>query len=189
MRLIDSNLYKKTRKRVTVYVGLFYSVPIALVIFVLLVSTGFFEALLFGLLVSGAIFGLMFVIRELTHKGVDRKHDKVLFDVPYIDVRFRGEFGALSIYSDKLKYTKLNPGGVEKDFEMIITEDLFMSVGEIKYTKLQQLKMGDIKEGFVLVKDRKNPTAYQFVFYDIEDSISKVKEKIDEVNKYIHRDD
>jgi hypothetical protein len=72
---------------------------------------------------------------------------------------------------------------------MIITEDLFMSVGEIKYTKLQQLKMGDIKEGFVLVKDRKNPTAYQFVFYDIEDSISKVKEKIDEVNKYIHRDD
>jgi hypothetical protein len=106
MRLIDSNLYKKTRKRVTVYVGLFYSVPIALVIFVLLVSTGFFEALLFGLLVSGAIFGLMFVIRELTHKGVDRKHDKVLFDVPYIDVRFRGEFGALSIYSDKLKILK-----------------------------------------------------------------------------------
>ena len=189
MRIIDSDLYKKTRKRVTVYVGLFYSVPIAIVLFVLLISTGVIEALLFGLLVSGVMFGVMYGIRELTHKGVDRKHDKAMFDVPYVDVQFRGEFGALSIYSDKFKYTKLNPGGVEKDFEIPITEDLYISVGEIKYSKLKQLRMRDIKEGFILIKEMPKGNPYQFVFYNIKDSLSKVTALIETVNIYIHKEE
>jgi len=184
MRIIDSELYKKTRKRITVYIGLFYSIPLAVVIFVLLVSTGFFEALLFGLLVSGALFGLMYILRELTHKGVDKRHDKVVFDVPYVDVRFRGEFGALSIYPDRLKYTKLNPGGVEKDFEIKLDEDVYLSVGEIKYTKLQQLQHRDIKEGFVLVKEMPTGIPHQFVFYNIDNTLEKVKVLIEEVNKF-----
>lgn len=184
MRIIDSEIIKKTRKKITVYVGIFYSVPIALVLFILLVSTGVFEALLFGLLISGTLFGVMYLLRELTHRGVDRKHDRAVFDVPYIDVQYRGEFGALSIYPDKFKYTKLNPGGVERDFEIVITEDLYISVGTIKYTKLQQLQRRDIKEAFILIKEMPNGAHYQFVFYNVDESLRKVKELIEEVNKY-----
>lgn len=184
MRVIDSELYKKARKRITIYIGLFYSIPLALVLFFLLVSTGFFGALFFGLIVSGALFGMMYVLRELTHRGVDKRHDKATFDVPYIDVRFRGEFGALSIYHDRLKYTKLNPGGAEKDFEIELNEDVYLSVGEIKYTKLQQLQRGDIKEAFILVKEMPTGIPHQFVFYNIDNSLEKVKELIEKVNKF-----
>ena len=67
---------------------------------------------------------------------------------------------------------------------MAISESLYLSVGGIKYRKLQQLKYRGIQEGFVLAKEMPNGLPRQFVFYHIDDEISKVNEIVSEINKY-----
>ncbi len=184
MRFIDLEKFIKLRRSISIRVGVFYSLPMAILLFLLTISGGFFEAILFGLLVFVLIFGLIYVIREVTHKGVERKRAKTNFECLYLDVFYRREVGALSILDDRLKYHCLTPGGVNKDFELQLNEKTFIAAGEVKYTKLQSIRYKGSKQGYIIARELPHGLVYKFTFYDMDDVLNKVIHRIDEVSKF-----
>ena len=185
MRLIDIKKFIEVREKLSIRISLVYSIPFGLLLFVLLMFSGdFFGGLLFGIVVAISLFTTIYLIRRLTHKGVENKRNKVEFDIWYFDVMYRGEMGALSIYDDKIKYTGLTPGGANKEFVIDINEDLFIDISEIKYSKFQSLKFGDIKQATIVLKPMPNGLVYKFYFYQIDELYKKVSEKLAEVDKF-----
>ena len=142
MRYIDLNKLIKTREKLSLRVSLIYSALVGIIIFILMLLGGeFFGGLLTGLVVFGLLFTIIFGLRKLTHKGIERKRSKITFDEKHFDVLLDGEAGALAIYDNSLKYYNLTPGGANKDFEIPITEDLFISISEYKYGKFRPSKL------------------------------------------------
>ncbi|AIO18042.1 hypothetical protein KQ51_00138 [Candidatus Izimaplasma bacterium HR1] len=184
MRLVDLELFKSTRKRVSISNGLFFGLPVGVVLFLLTVSTGFFGAILFGLLSSGFVFGLIYILRELTHKGVERKRSKLIINGPHIDVRLKGEMGILEMLEDRIIFHPLTPGGAEKMFEVQVDEELYLAVGQIASTKIDGIRNHNVQEGFILLKTMPSGLPRQFVFYDIDDALNKVFEIIEGISKY-----
>lgn len=184
MRFVDLKSYKKIRRSITMRSGVLYGLPMGLLLFLLTVSGGFFEALLFGFIVFILIFGVVFIVREVTHKGVERKRAKAMFQCVYIDVFYRGEMGAISILDDRLKYHTLTPGGANKDFEIILTDSLFVTAGEVKYNKIQSFKYMGIDQGYIIARELPHGVVYKFTFYDIDNALARVIHRIDEVSKF-----
>lgn len=185
MRLIDLNKFIQVREKLSLRVSLFYSVPFALLLFVLLLFSGkFLGGLILGLVFGGGMFISIFAVRKITHRGVERKRGKADFDNLYFDVQLKGEMGGLSIYDDKIKFINLTPGGQAKNFEIEINEDLFISLSNIEYTKLQALKFGEVKQAIIIIKDMPHGMYYRFLFYDIDGLYHKVETRINEVDKF-----
>ena len=183
MRYVDLNKLIKTREQLSLRISLLYSGLTGIVLFIFIVFSGdFFAGLLTGAIVFGFLFFLIFGLRKLTHKGIERKRSKITFDELYFDVLLKGEVGALSIYNDGLRYYNLTPGGSNKDFDIPITEDLFISINDFKYGKFKALKYGDLKQVIITLKEMPNGLPRQFVFYDIEGLKEMVVKRLDEVN-------
>jgi hypothetical protein len=184
MRIVELEKHISVRKRISRNTGLTYSVPIAFLLFLLTLGAGFFGAVLFGILVGGMLFGAIYFIRELTHRGVERKRKKLDISVPSLDVLFNREIGLLEFKEDKLIYHTLTPGGAEKDFEILLTDTQYVSVGIIKQTKIQQFIHKDVELGFILAKKLPDGIPRQFIFYNIDDAFSKVDERIKNTSKF-----
>ena len=184
MRLVDLEKQKRVRKQVSIQAGLTYGVLLGGILFILLVAVGFFEALLFGLIAGGFLFGLIYFLRELTHKGVERKRSKLEIHNPQLDVTIDGEIGVLEIQKEKLIYRTLTPGGANKYFELDINENLFMAVGIIEYRMFQKFQYKGIESGFIMVKEMPHGIPRQFIFYNIDNVIEKVDNLIKEVNQF-----
>lgn len=177
MRLVNLDLFKATRKRLSINFGVFFGAPIALIMFLLLVGTGFFGAILFGLLVGGFIFVLIYLMRELTHKGVESKRKKLVLNGPSLDVRIgKGEMGVLEFLETTVVFHPLTPGGFEKEQEFVLDENMEVLFGEIVHTKIQELQYQGIKEGYVLFNTGSIHTVRQFVFFNIDNALEKVTE-------------
>ena len=184
MRVVELEKHLSVRKKISLNTGLTYSVPIAFLLFILTLGAGFFGAILFGILIGGMLFGAIYFIRELTHRGVERKRKKLDISVPSVDVLFNREIGLLEMGEDKLIYHTLTPGGAEKDFEISLSETQYVSVGVIKQTRIQQFIHKDVELGFILTKQLPDGIARQFIFYNIDDALSKVNERIKSTSKY-----
>ena len=184
MRFVELKNYKKVRRNITMRSGVLYGLPMGLLLFLITVSLGFFEALLFGVIVFVLIFVVFFLFRVVIHKSVDRKREKALFECVYIDVMYRGEMGAISILEDKLKYHTLSPGGLNKDFEIYLSENLFVTAGEVQYNKLQSIKYKGINQGYIIARELPHGLVYKFTFYDIDNALDRVIHRIDEVSKF-----
>lgn len=184
MRFVDLKNYKKLRRNITMRSGFMYGLPMGLLLFLITISGGFFEALLFGVIVFVLIFSVVFVIREVSHNMVERKREKALFECVYIDVIYRGEMGALSILDDRLKYHTLTHGAMNKDFEIELTENLFIDAGEVEYNKIQSIKYKGIDQGYVIARELPHGVVYKFTFYDIENALARVIHRVDEVSQF-----
>jgi|GEM_PF-1804399 len=185
MRFVDLKRFIEVREKLSLRISVFYSAPIGIAIFILVLISGeFLAGLVSGVLVAGGLFALIFVLRKMTHSGVERKRSRIDWEAPYIDVIFRGEMGALQIFDDGLRYQGLTPGGAEKEFFIEINEDLFISVGEIKYTKFQSKKYGDLKQGHITTREMPHGVVRQFIFYDIDGLLDKLAVRIEEVSKF-----
>lgn len=184
VRLLDQKAYQDMFKKDTIQAGLFYSAIVGIVIFVLFVGTGFGTALISGVVVFGLLFGTVYGIRMMIYKGVERKKRKKEFDAPHIEVKFRNEPGMLLFYNDVIRFIILNPGSDEKDFEMPISENLFIASGEIEYTKFQSYRKKGITEGFVLVREMPTGVPYQFVFYNVDGSLERVNELVSSITRF-----
>ncbi len=183
MRYVDLNKLIKVREKLSLRVSLIYSATVGGIIFILMVfGRAFFGGLLTGIIVFGLMFTIIFGLRKLTHKGIERKRSKITFDEKYFDVLLGGEAGALAIYDNSLRYYNLTPGGANKEFEIPITEDLFISINEYKYGKLKALKYGDLKQTIITVREMPLGVVFQFVFYNIEGLQEMVIKRLDEVN-------
>lgn len=188
MRYVDLDTFITVRKRVSFQMGRLFGLPIGIILFLLTISTGFFGALLFGLLAGGSVFGLIYFLREITHKGVERKRSKITFAGKYIDVLFKGEIGALVIMDDSLKYYNLTPGGANKDFDIPINDDLFIISGPIEYSFFQKLKMGKIEEGHITIKEMPNGLPRQFILYNINTVLESINYRVQEVNQFVSKE-
>lgn len=184
MRYIDLEKHLQVRKRISLHTGLTYSVPFAVILFLLSLGGGFFSGLLFGILSGGFLFALIYLIREMTHRGVERKRKKLSLDAPVLDVTFQREIGLLELQEDKLVYHTLTPGGAEKDFEIPMHENQYISVGQIKQTRLQRFIHKDIELGFILTKQMPNGIPRQFIFYNIDNVYATIEEKVNSINRF-----
>jgi len=178
MRFIELEQHIAVRTRVSFNNGLTFGVPVAVILFLLTVASGFFGALLFGILFGMITFGTIFFIRELTHRGVERKRKKLSISSPQIDVLYHREIGLLELNEDKLVYHSLTPGGSEKDFEIILDDNQYISVGEINKTGLLKLIHRNIELGFILTKRLPDGLPKQFIFYNVNDTLTKVEKEI-----------
>lgn len=184
MRLSNLEEHIKLRKQLSFNTALFYSLPIAIFLFILTISSGFFGALLFGALFGIAIFGFIYLIREITHKSVDRKRAKTNLSNDYIEVIFKGEIGLLEFAGSTLKYHTLTPGSSEKNIEIECDEKLFMATGLIKHSKMQSYRYKSIEEGHLTVKTMPHGLIRQFTFFNINDALNKVTDIVNKINKF-----
>lgn len=184
MRFVDLEKHISIRTKISINNGLLFGAPVAVILFLLTVSSGFFGAILFGLIFGGITFGTIYFIRELTHKGVERKRKKLTLRFPNIDVLFYREIGLLELSEDKLMYHTLTPGGAEKDFEIPLNENQYVSVGLIEQKGVQKLIHKDIELGFILTKEMPNGLPRQFIFYNTDDCLSKLDEQIQAMSTF-----
>ena len=184
MRFYDLEKHISVRTKLSINTGILWASPIAALLFLLTIGSGFFGAILFGAIFGGITFGTVFFIRELTHKGVERKRKKLSIEYPVLDVLFRREIGLLEIQEDRLIYHTLTPGGSEKDFEIPLNEQQYVSVGVIKQTRLQKLTHKNIEQGFILTKNMPDGLPRQLIFYNIDNSLTKIEEEIMKRSKF-----
>jgi len=184
MRFVDLEKHISIRTRISVNNGLLFGVPVAVILFLLTVSSGFFGAVAFGFIFGGITFGTIFFIRELTHKGVERKRKKLSITSPTIDVLFFREIGLLELSEDSLLYHTLTPGGAEKDFVMPLDENQYVSVGLIEQKGIQKWIHKNIELGFILTKAMPNGSPRQFIFYNTDDCLSKLEAQIQATSKF-----
>jgi hypothetical protein len=184
MRLIALEDQLKARKKMTINTALFFSVPIGLIFFLLTIGGGFFEAILFGLLVFAFLFGFIYFIREITHKGVDKRRKKLDLVSPHLEVLFKGEIGMLEFAKDALIYRTLTPGSPNKEVRIDIHPDLFLAVGPIELSKIQKLKHRGVEKAYILAKEMPSGLPRQFIFYNAKDTMKKVLDVVEERNVY-----
>ena len=184
MRMIQEETYVMLHKKETLYTSFFVAIPTAVILFFLTVAGNFFIAIFFGLLFGAMMFGFIYGLRLMVFRGHIRKRNKMVFEAPYIEVRFKNEFGALQFYPDFIRYTPLTTGSQEKEFDIIPGDNIFIGVGQIAYSKLQKLRKRDIEEGSVLVKEMPYGMGRQFLFYNVEDALEKVASYVDAYPKY-----
>ena len=125
----------------------------------------------------------MFGIRELTHVSIDRKEKKLNLDNPYIAVTIAREIGALEIGMDSLKYHTLTPGGNIKSFDMPMSDTIEVVVEPAVFKGLKKWAHYEVPMGHIRVVDLNNRMFADFFFYNIENSLEKVKEVFEEVFK------
>lgn len=178
MRFIELKKHIAVRTRVSRNNGLTFGVPVGIVLFLLTVSSGILGALLFGILFGLITFGTIFFIRELTHRGVERKRNKLAISSPQIDVLYHREIGLLELNDDKLIYHSLTPGGSEKDFEVSLDENQYISVGKINKSGLLKYIYRNIDLGFILTKKLPDGLPKQFIFYNVDDTLSRLDQEI-----------
>jgi len=188
VNIVELSKHKEVRKKISLYTSLVFSVPTAILLFLLSLGGGFIAALLFSVLIGGSLFGFIYFIREVTHRGVERRRQKLDISNTCIDVLYNKEIGVLEFTDDKLIYHTLTPGAANKDFEIMISDKLYMSAGTVKYSRLQSYTHKDIESGFILIKLMPNGLPYQFIFYNIDDSVSKVLELVNRLSKYVHEE-
>lgn len=184
MRFYDLNTHISLRTKISINNGLTFGVPVAVILFLLTVASGFFGAILFGVIFGVITFATIFLIREMTHRGVERKRKKLEIESPVLDVLFHREIGLLEFQEDKLIYHTLTPGGSEKDFEIPLSDSQYVSVGVIQQKGLQKYIHRNVELGFILTKQMPSGLPRQFVFYNIDDSLTKIDEEIQKRSKY-----
>jgi len=184
MRLIDLNEQLKARKKMTINTSFFFSVPTGVIMFLLTISGGFFEAIAFGALTFGFIFALIYILREVTHKSVDRKRTKTEIKNPHLDVRYKGEIGLLEFTKDAFVFRSLTPGSPNKEFNIEINKELFIAAGPIVYKPLQKLQHRGIEEGYINVKPMPHGIPRQFLFYNIDHALDKVSEILSDIDQF-----
>lgn len=184
MRLVELSKFQSFRKKLDIRITIYFSAIIGIAFFIIVMFSGFFIGLLWGIIMSGVSFGIIYGIRVITNNGVDRKRTKAEVFGTVIDVSFDGEFGLLAVDEDKFKYISLQKFGLNKVPEIEINEDLFISIGRYKYGKLQQLKLGGDVRCQITLKSMPHGVMYIFDFYDVEGTLEKMTEVLDKVNKF-----
>jgi len=184
MRLTDLKNQLNARKKMTMNTALFYSLPVGFILFLLTLPTGFFNALLFGVLIGAFLFALIYGLRELTHKSVDKRRAKLDLKYPHMDVRYKGEMGVLEFAENALIFHTITPGGANKEFQVDVNENVFIACGPISYGSIQKWRHRGILEGYILVKEMPSGIPRQFLFYEIDDAIIKVNDIIGEMKTY-----
>lgn len=184
MRFVDLKKYIMIRNRITLSVSLFYGVPLPVLLFLLALSSGVVDALVLMFISFILIFGLVFTLKTLVNRGIEKKRKRVEFECLYLDVYFKGEAGALCILENEIKFHTLTPGGTEIDFDIPLNKDVFLTVGTFETTKLRKLKYGGVELGYVMVKDLSDGLIRQFAFYNVEDVLQKISHRIEEVTLF-----
>lgn len=184
MRFIERESYKKVERMMTYRSGLVVGISMGILLFIVLLQNGFFTALLFSFILFLIVFSIVFIILECTHKKLEERREKSSLKCLYLDVYFRGEMGALSILDDRLSYHSFRKKDGKNDFDIMLGPDLYIEVGKVSYSSLQSLLYKGIKQGFIIARQVPHGTTYRFIFYNIDDVLVKVMNRIEDVSKF-----
>lgn len=182
MRLVDLEEFKKIRTKVSLQTALAVSVPLFIILFLLSISGGFVEAVLFGGLFGILVFGTIFGIRELTHRRVESKRKKLKLEGDVIDVIAGREIGILEILPDELNFYNLTPGGNIKNFTIKIDHNLEFILTKTENKGFSKLSHHGIKRAELVSRDSNNMSMEFFTFYDIDGLYDKLEEVIKGTN-------
>ncbi len=186
MRIVDLNKLLEIKKRITLRMSIAAGVLIGVPLFLLSLGAGFFTALLFGVLIGGGLFALVFLIRSLTDKGVEKRRAKLgELNGDVIDVMFNREFGLLELFDDMIVFHNLTPGGQEKKHhEISLTNQTFIAAGTIENRTREKLVYKDISRGYVIVRESQNAVPAQFVFINIDGALEHILQIVNTISKY-----
>lgn len=180
MLLVDQERFNQVRKKVSLQSSLLYGSIFGVLAFLFISMSGFVNGLIFGVFSGALLFGFLYFFRGITHKGSDRKKSKIQSNNPMIDVFLSGEMGLLEFSEHQVIYHSVTPGGAVKQFEHSINENVFVSLGNISYRRIQKYKYRDIQMGYLLLKEMPNGIPRQFEFYNIDGLLDKVEKLIQE---------
>ncbi|QMS84586.1 hypothetical protein [Candidatus Xianfuyuplasma coldseepsis] len=191
MNLVPFEAYEKVKKELILRRPLFYSFVLSFVLFIVVLFSGQIGAAFVTFLV---VFILLFVLSYgilwLQTKGVLRKTKNFEEQVPHLNVSlmvsgtFVKEEGLLCFYDDHIVYKGLLAGAANKEIALEINEDLFIGYGEIKRRRRDKFIDGDYQQCFVMVRPMPHGVVYKFKFNNIDDSLSKVAERIDQISQF-----
>jgi|LGOV01.1.fsa_nt_gb hypothetical protein len=184
MRLVELRRYLEFRKKLDKRITKYYSGMIGIIIFVLGLFSGLLEAVIGGTVTFLISYAFIYGIRAMASSSAENKRSKVVANGVVVDVTLTGEFGLLAIGENKINYLSLQKFGVNKVPEIVIDEDLFISVGRYKFGKLQKLKLGDDIKCQVTIKSMPHGILYRFDFYDVDSTLEKLTEILESVNRF-----
>lgn len=184
MRFVDLKKYISVRNSVTFRIAIVYSLPLPIVLFLLTLPSGLFDAFLILLLSFLLLFGLIFILKSLVNRGIEKKRRRTDFECLYLDVYKEGQAGGLCLLDKKIVFHTLSPGGTLSDFEYPINQDVFIGVGVSEQSTFSKIKYGKIELGYIVIQDDKNDFREYFSFYNIDNVIDKVNRRIEEISLF-----
>jgi hypothetical protein len=184
MRFIDLKKYISVRNSVTLRISIVYSVFVPFLLFLLTLSSGLKDAFLIFLISFVLLFGLIFVLKSLVNRGIEKKRRRTNFECLYLDVYKEGQTGGLCILDKKIVFHTLSPGGTLSDFEYPLNRDVYIGVGAILQSTFSKIKYGKVELGYIVIKDDSNNYSEYFSFYNIDDVITKISHRISEVSQF-----
>ncbi len=184
MRVIEANQFIEFRKRLDKRLTMFFSVVFGGITFLFFLFSDFLTAMIAGVAMFVFVYALLYVLRGRVSKNIESKRQKVEDEGTMLDVEFRGENGYLIVTEKALKFVTLTKFSDNKSFELEINEDLFISIGEIKYNRIRKLKYGVLVRCSIDVKSMPHGVFYGFTFFDIDGALKKMVEALDKVNQF-----
>lgn len=186
MRIGDLEKLLAIKKVVTLRMSITAGAIVGIPVFLLGLAGGFFGALLMLVLFGGGLFGLVFLLRTMVDRGVEKKRAKLeALQGDFIDVTLNREFGVLEFFDNMVVFHNLTPGGTEKKrLEFQLTDQAFIGSGLITNRLFEKYAYKDISRGFVLVRENSHSLPSQFVFINIGNEIEQVTQIVQSINKY-----
>lgn len=193
MRLVDYKKFLKFRKKLDLRITAYYS-GILTIIFYMIILLGSFTSeeplldLFIGLVFSALVFFIMgatiFFTRSLVNNGVERKRTHEQLDGKVLDVLFEGEHGIIIINEKQIEYKTLTAFSFNKQVINEINENLFISVGKLKYSKLNSIKFGSVEKCHITIRQMPQGAFRRFYFYNIDGIYDEIFELIKSINKF-----
>ncbi len=189
MRLTNLDVYTNTRNRLARRASIFWGVVFGTGVFLLLLIGGeFLVGLLVGVVVGAAMFLTTSSLRRMVVRGQDKRYAKMVISEPHCEVLIGREVGVLQLRKDMLLYNTITPGANDKKREIPINENLFISVNVLKKSFIEKKLYGDVVMGAITMKDMPHGVINQFTFWDIDGLMSKIEERVNEIDQYIHKE-
>lgn len=194
MRIVELIKFIEFRKQLDFRFTIYYSGIITSIFFLLLLLGSFSGSLPIHLILSGIffsaiffafVFGIIYSIRAIMNGVVERKRRSIKISGQVLDVIYEGDFGLLSIKEDKIEYQTLVKSSFNKLISEEINETLYISIGKLEYSKLKQLKFGDIEKCHITINQFETGVFRRFFFYNIDGSFDKVLGILESVNKFV----